>query len=52
MPPFVAELVASFDDYIARGHLSKPSNDFAKLTNKQPQSVKAFLNANRSQLIG
>jgi NAD(P)H dehydrogenase (quinone) len=52
MPPFVAELLASFDDYIARGHLSKLSNAYTKLTNKQPQSVKDFLAANRSQLIG
>lgn len=50
MPPFVADLLASFDDAVARNTISIASTALADLTGRPAQSVKDFLTANRALL--
>ena len=51
LPEFVAELLASFDDAVAKGTLAIQSDDFVRLTDQPAQSVKDFLIANRAALM-
>ena len=51
MPEFVAELLASFDDAVAKGLLAVQSDAVAALTGKPAQSVKDFPMANREALM-
>lgn len=46
LPPFVAELIASFDIATARGDLADVSTTVVDLTGTPPQSLREFLAAN------
>ena len=50
MPKPVAELYASFDLGIAKGDLATVTQNVSQLTGTGPQSIKAFLMANRAAL--
>jgi NAD(P)H dehydrogenase (quinone) len=50
LPKVAAELYASFDAAIVKGQLAKATDTVKKLSGKAPQSVKAFLTANRALL--
>ena len=52
LPDFVVDLLASFDDAVAKGMLSVKSDAFVSLTRAPAQSVKDFLTEHQAELIG
>lgn len=52
LPPFVAELLTSFDAAAAQGCLDVASGDFEQLTGHRPTPVADFLAANRDVIAG
>lgn len=51
LPSYYAEMLVSFDIAIDEGLLGITSNAVAKLTGKEPESVKDFLLRNRDKLF-
>ncbi|MBX3010437.1 MAG: SDR family oxidoreductase [Caldilineaceae bacterium] len=52
LPPFVANLLVSFETATAQGFLSEVSSAVTDLTGSAPQSVRDFLTANQAALVG
>ena len=51
-PESVAQALASFDTNTAAGRVSRVTNDFRRLTNRTPQRLAAWVQGNRSLLLG
>lgn len=52
MPKFVADMLVSADDNTRAGKFDILTNDFNKLTGKEPQTVRAFFEAHKAALLG
>ena len=52
LPDPVARIFASFDSAIAGGELARTTDTVERLTGKQPQAVRDFLGAHKTQLTG
>ena len=52
VPDFMIPTLVSFDTNTRDGHIAMVTGDFAKLTGRTPQSLDAFLTANKDALLG
>lgn len=52
LPPFVADLLVSFETATAQGFLGDVSSAVADLTGSAPQGVRDFLTAHKAALVG
>ncbi|MBB4569075.1 SDR family oxidoreductase [Rhizobium leucaenae] len=52
LPKFVVDMLVSFDANIRAGNFNILTNDFNKLTGKEPQTLRSFVEEHKAALVG